>query len=288
VSRIPRRRVDEIVELHARHGRNLQEVFVEGSEDKYFYENFLRAKGLSHVSVLEINTVEVPTEDVMRIGQSDGNRGRVIALAQLLQDRVQIAEVVCVADADFDHYNRTIHPYRLLLFTDGTSIDVYALNISVIDKLLHTLNGFPKTSVDVVRELDELLKEAFLMRVAASGLAFEGKFPEKHSSFCQFRGGTTQFRKDDYASRAFAEVVDEGWQQKLREKMDERHQDMPDDPRKRVHGHDFRDTLAWYIRQHPPHGSLNPATLSKLLPGLIDVAVLEQEPLFIELLRRLA
>ena len=80
---------------------------MEGLHDKFFFEHFLIESGLSNVGVYEIATVEVATSDVIKRGLEDGERGRVVALACLLEDQVELNEVVCIADADFDHFKKS-------------------------------------------------------------------------------------------------------------------------------------------------------------------------------------
>ncbi len=285
----PRRTIEEIIQLHVREGKQQREVFVEGLEDKRFYKHFLSKDGLGAVAVLEIDTVEVPTQIVLRLGLADGHRGRVVALAALLEDRVGANQVVCIADADLDHFRGTRYRYSLLLVTDYTSIELYAFNPGVIQRILEVaLAGFPKSSEQVLHEMRELLEPAFLVRVASDDLALvNDAFPE-HSSYCEFdrRKACCRFRGFEYANAVFQREMS-NWRPRLDERISMLQGASTNDPRLQIHGGDFRITFGWYVRQHDRFRHLDSHTISAMLLGFIDHGVLAGEPLFIELMRRL-
>jgi hypothetical protein len=285
----PTRDVDEIVKLHAREGSALQEVFVEGSEDKRFYEYFLAEHGLKHVAVLDVGTVSVPDENVLGLRLTPGKKGRVVTLAAMLQGKVTEHQVVCIADADLDHFNEASYPYALLLLTDYTSIELYALCPAIMQRIISVaLQGFPKGHVQLTQEIGDLLQDAFLVRVAANDLKLAPTYPDHHS-FCSVAKGEKPFSFNllNYVNKAFENYVDKSWREPLNQKIAEKRLRLKADPRLQIHGHDFAGTLAWYIRQHPGFGHVNPGTFTGLLLGFVDAWTLRNEPLFRELLRRL-
>lgn len=286
----PKREIEEIIELHIREGDQQKEVFVEGSEDKFILRSFLNSRSLGHVAVLEINTVNVPTAEVLALGQKDGCKGRVVTLAAKLEGRVATNEVVCIADADTDHVLDRSYQYSLLLITDGTSIELYALHPVAMDKILNAgLKGFPKHPNQVITELRELLESSFFVRAAAETLGLDGSYPKEHSSFCHFdkRTGQFSFHLRDYCFVVFGGIRDRNWLALLNSRVAELKIRESPDPRVQIHGHDFCDTFGWYIRQHKNYAHLNKDTLATVLLGMVDFDHLEAEPLFQELLARL-
>ena len=286
---LPTREIDEIVEIHNREGSRLQEVFVEGSEDKSFFESFLSANGLKNVAVLDVGTVNVPDARVVDLGLKVGKKGRVITLAATLESRVTENQVVCIADADTDYVRGIKYEYSLLLLTDYTSIELYVLCPTVLERIIHVaLRGFPKGHVQVTAELANLLQDAFIVRVAAEDLNLAPTFP-LHNSFCssEKRHQLTSFNLLGYVNKAFESYVDKSWREPLNEKIAERRANLKADPRLQIHGHDFAETFAWYVRQHPGFAHINADTFSGMLLGFVDPAALAHEPLFQELLRRL-
>jgi hypothetical protein len=286
----PRREVQEIVEMHLRERDLQQEVFVEGLEDKRFYGTFLESQGLGRVAVLDVDTVDIPIERLAEFKLTEGKKNRVLALAALLEGKVRENQVVCIADADTDHFRGTTYPFSLLLITDYTSIELYALCPPVIERILKVgLQGFPKTPEQVVNELRLLLVDAFLVRVAAEDLALNHSYP-KHSSFCSVdeKTGVVALNLDEYANKAFECNTDKNWRLKLKSHLEGLRKRLNPDPRYQMRGHDFQATFAWYVRQHKGYGNLNADTVSSLLLGFIDAETLRGELLFQEILRRLS
>jgi len=287
---LPTREIDEIVQLHVREHARLQEVFVEGAEDKRFYETFLAEHGLASVAVLEVGTVFVPDGEIVRIGLALGKKGRVITLAALLSGRVARNEVVCIADADLDHFKEVRYPYPLLILTDYSSVELYVFCPPVMRRVLHVgLKGFPKNAEQVIKELSDLLQESFLVRVAADALRLAPDYPDDHSSFCAFdkHKAVASFRAREYISKAFERYTDRSWCLRLENMIRKKREQLKSDARMQIHGHDLARTFAWYIRQHKGYGHLNPKTLADLFLGFVDSGTLAQEPLFRELLLRL-
>jgi|HubBroStandDraft_4_1064222.scaffolds.fasta_scaffold212331_2 hypothetical protein len=285
----PKREIDEIVQLHVREGLSVQEVFVEGTEDKQFYEGFLAACGLHRVAVLDVGTVNVPDATLADLHLNLGKKGRVVALAALLEGRLQENQVVCIADADSDHFLGKTYGYALLLLTDFTSIELYVLCPTVIDRILRVaLKGFPKRPEQVTTELAGLLRDSFIFRVAADDLNLGPTYPV-HSSFCERdrQDRSFSFRIRDYINEAMKGRTTKEWQGPLGERIEERKSQLPSDVRKCIHGHDFVDTFAWYVRQHAGYGDLHGDTFSRLILGFVDSDSIANEPMLKELLRRL-
>lgn len=178
MSIVPRRQIDEIIALHEREPL-LREVIVEGNRDKYFFEWFLGENGLPDVPVLEVSTIEVPTALVTTRGLEDGNRGRVIALAEVLAaDGPASEKVTCIVDADFDWLLGLHNDCPALLSTDFACVEAYAFNANTIGKVIRlVLGGFGKNPSTVLEQLAGPLQDLFLLRaanhVAKLGLDFD-------------------------------------------------------------------------------------------------------------------
>jgi hypothetical protein len=100
-----RRRLDELFVRYELEP-SLCDLYVEGLTDKSIIEWFLDKSGLGKekFTVYEIDTVDIPTEELFKIGLNDANRSRVIFLALQLQQYLKncLPNVVCIADKDFD------------------------------------------------------------------------------------------------------------------------------------------------------------------------------------------
>ncbi len=293
---VVQRTVQEVIQRHLLHG-DVKEVFVEGLEDKHFYDYFLRTIGAEGVVVYPIDTVNVPTVEVFSLQLPDGCRGRVVTLASMMEDRVDLRQAVCIADLDTDAFAGAPLQFSLLVYTDGTALETYAFSEPVLDKYLNLgLRNFPKTVTVVISELRNILQEAFLLRVAATQLSLPGKFPnaEKEgrasfSDFCEFdrRHSTARFRRDAYIQSCFETACSREKVDELRVRVEELRPLLPQDPARATNGHDFREALAWYIRQHDGFRTLNAQTIAHTLFAVIELQHLEKQRLFQELIARL-
>jgi hypothetical protein len=282
---LPRRNVDEIITLHElRPG--LQEVYVEGPDDKGFFEWFLLESDLRQVAVFEIGSVNVAAEEVLSRKLADNNRGRVITLAWLLDERVaHPRQVVCVADADFDYLLEIEHRCQLLLVTDYTSVEMYAFNERAINKLLTVVVGFGKPAGQVLGEICEPLQFKFLVRVANHVLQL-GCAVLDLSCACRFDSGV-QLNEAGYLRHFLDACGKRREQAEVEACINSYRARLHPDPRRSINGHDFVSLLVRYIRSHPGCGSLNPATLARSVLGCVEVAHLVEEPALWELVARL-
>jgi hypothetical protein len=285
---IARRTIDEIAALHELEGREVREVFVEGLHDKYFIEHFLIENNLADVGVYEIDTVEVPTAEVLRRGLEDGDKGRVVTLACLLEDQVQADELACVADADFDHFKGTVHDCALLLVSDYCSLELYAFNERTVSKAFRLVaKGFHKAANIVLAQIRAPLETAFLVRMANQDLGLGCELPEVQK-FCAYdtKKDEITFREKDYITTMVLSRKKDATAG-VTEFIREQRPSLKPDPRLQVHGRDFCQLLGWFIRQHPGFKGMSPTTIPESLTACIECAWLAEENLFMELVRRL-
>lgn len=285
---IDRRTIEELVTLHALES-DLREVFVEGLADKYFFEYFLTENDLSSVAVYEIDTVEVPTSAVLGRGLEDGHRGRVITLACLLEDQVDPSAVVCVADADFDHFKKIVHDCALLLVSDYSSLELYAFNPQALGKLLRLVaTGFPKNPTAVLDCIREPLETMFLIRLANQELALGCTVPEV-INFCTYdpKSDKLAFRRDDFIVRLLRYRPNDDSHKQIVDFVKEGRKQLSSDARGQIHGHDFCELLAWFIRQHTGFKTIHSTTIITSVMACLECSWLSKNDMFSELLVRL-
>ena len=82
----------------------IRDVFVEGDGDSAIINWFTEEVGCKNVFVYDIGTVDVSEEFLTRLGLTNNNRSRVIALSKGLSShsRALSGRVVCIVDRDFD------------------------------------------------------------------------------------------------------------------------------------------------------------------------------------------
>jgi hypothetical protein len=70
--------------------------------------------------------------------------------------------------------------------------------------------------------------------------------------------------------------------------VDELRKSLRTDPRYQINGHDFEQSLAFYVRKHKGFGGVLPDLISKSLYLAVELADLAAYPLFQDILRRVA
>jgi hypothetical protein len=268
----------------------MQEVYVEGPTDRSIIGEVLDLAGLSHVAVLTIDVIEVPTANVLSLGLFYGNRGRVITLSALLEGRVTPDKAVCLADSDTDFVRAIRYQYSLLLFTDATSLESYALDQKVIRRFSErSARNFPKSPEEIVEDLANLLKEPFLLRAACEEIGCSASFGHDITESMRFDKSKLEatLRMDHYRTRAFQGPTQTDPGGNLDRVIAKLRTSLPVDIRQCVHGHDLEILFGWYIRSHPRFGHLDATTLSLMLIQLIEAEHLAKQPLGVELIARL-
>ena len=100
-----RRTFDELVVRYELEP-SICDIYVEGLIDKSLIEWFLNESDLEteNITVYEIDTVDIPTNELFELGLNDANRSRLIVFAIKLQTilKSQLPNVICIADKDFD------------------------------------------------------------------------------------------------------------------------------------------------------------------------------------------
>jgi len=283
-----RRTTEELIALYELESE-VRDIYVEGPADLYLIKWFLGQIGKGSIVVYDISTVEISAEMVQFHGLDNNNRDRVIVLALELERRLgqESVQVTCIADRDFDLILNHRHDCNLLLFTDYTGIEMYLFNEGCIDKFFNVcLRGFPFPAGHVIGQLINILQEVFLIRLANKLLGLKLNWMT-FERCCKLSGGGIIFNTDDFITRylnkndmlerkdKFVYTVN-SWRPKL-----------TSNPRYQMHGHDFIELLAWYLKKHGVDSKLSDSKfVERSLFGCIEIELLANETLFKHLINR--
>jgi hypothetical protein len=282
------RTLDEVATLYKLEA-TIQDVYVEGDWDRSLIEWYLAERGLQSVGVNTIEYVEVPAGAVLGGGFDDNNRGRLLTLANFLQEQLggDFRRVICIADSDFDLIDRRTHHCRLLVLTDYTSIELYCFNPKTLGKFLKIgIGNFPKPGDLVINEISETLQVLFTVRLANRNLgwgmqavSFEKNFSVDGSGLrLDLKGYLGRYlhkNKRNAQSVIFIEAIAQCKGQ------------LTPEPRFQIHGHDFMDALTWYLKHHNGFGHLRKDIVERALLASLEVGLLKEELLFRTLAGRL-
>lgn len=169
-----RLRVSDLVSQY-RLEPNLRDLYVEGSEDRRFFEWLLRelCPG-NHAKVYDMSRVE----DARLLCQEHRIRpsvqGDLVALAVELGRRMPSeAKVTCLADAEYDYTLRQTRDTLALIYTDGAGLELYAYDQEVLQKFFDVcLGGFRYSAADILTAIERPLVERHLIRATNEKLGW--------------------------------------------------------------------------------------------------------------------
>lgn len=277
-----RRTLDELVTRYELEPE-LRDIYVEGKTDKLFFEWFLEKKLIQNFVVYEIDTVDIPAQRIFELGLIDNNRSRVIALALDMQVKLQsmTPNLTCIADKDFDTLLGIEYQCDLLLFTDYSCLEMYLLNEGEIDKFLRlTLRLSEPTAKEVIPELTKVLEELFLIRAVNKKLDINVELLDRFGDCCSQtkKKNHIEFALDKYIGKYVNKCRTNGIKIEKPEftsKLEELRitAQMLLDVRDKIHGHDFTELLAWYIKPYLRNeikNSYNSEVIAGSLLGCVD------------------
>ena len=283
---IPRRKLDELFFIYEMHPE-LRDVFVEGAFDSAIVKWFLQVCCIRSVGVYEISTVELPDGDIIMSGRKANNRERVVLLAKLLAERFP-NQATCLVDADFSYLTRQFEQCAVLLYTDYASMEMYFFQADVIGKFVTICCQRGDWPVDkIMQSLTIVLQELFLYRFANEELRWEMDWLDRVVCL-EISGWDLEFDGDQFILRFLNKNAKAGNTQEFIAKIDSLRPLLQADPRYQMHGHDFLEVLAWYVRNRGVSGErTKPENIQSALALSINYQDLKAEQLFSRLLERL-
>jgi hypothetical protein len=294
-----RRKLDELVALYELEP-SLHDVYVEGLTDKSIIQWFLDKSNLDtkNCAVYEIDTVDIPTDQLLALGLNDSNRSRVIFLAFQLQSLSEgsLPPAICIADKDFDNLIASSHiESELLLFTDYTSIEMYLFDSNIIEKFLKlALRKDDLEAVNILKNISPILQEMFLLRAANQSLSYGMQWSSGALKDCFTKirkGGQIESNLNDFVDKYLNKNNRKSGKSAFLDKVKELRNKNISEIRNKIRGHDFIDIFCWYIEPYLPKnkkGFSEPEIVLGNLLCCLDVDYLMQEKLFQELTRRVS
>jgi hypothetical protein len=286
VSQHYRRTIDELVARYALEP-DLRDIFVEGPFDSDLLRWFLRRSGAKSGAVYEIETVVVPSENLVDLGLSGGMRDRVVALSELLGGPKGDAcpQAICLVDADLDRQLNAVLDRKNLLYTDGSCMESYLLLPQVIDKFCQlVVSGAPHAAPELIHLISPILREAFLLRLARRRLSL-GFAWQSVDRFCSRDRTSILFAPRDMTRRMLMASGDLLRLDDTLTEIDQLRSTLSNVPTEMMmNGHDFSDLLAWYLRRFANASWARSERLGRLVLSCVEPDHLSASPLFSRLL----
>lgn len=271
--------VEELVMKYRREPSLEKSIYVEGSTDKILVRWFLKQAKIHNVIVNEINTLELNIQKVFDLGLDDNERGRVVTLTTLIDDKV-----IGIIDSDFDFLKEPSYPHnRNLCKTDYSCMEMYFFNEDTLEKILlgYQESIQPSNFIEFKIMLSEILSELFLIRFAKDNI-------QKDLPHIDFSKNIKKISKnlilerDKYLSKYVSFNAD--LIKRFNVFIAEMKTELPVDSRKIINGHDFIALAQIYlgIKQRDAID-----TFQKSIYHLLEFDKLKEEEMFKNILLNL-
>ena len=281
---VERRSIEELAALY-QFEPSIRDVIVEGSDDAALIEWYLKNRCTNVFSIIEINAIDVPAQLFKIFNLADGNRGRIIALANYLDETLNGKSRDCVTlviDSDYDRIVGKSWRFEFLLTTDFTCFEMYLFSDGILDKLMSVvLGGATISAANALRTTASVLQRLWVYKVANHLLGLSMSWLS-FTKNCKIVGDSIEFNDEDFIIRYLIANGKKRDKQKFRAKCEELTGKLAEDPRHGIDGHHLMELLRWYLRKHvrdtKPLKDLR--AFERAYYGCLELSMLDQYTLF--------
>lgn len=238
-------------ELRARYELEpeLKDVFVEGSFDQDVLQSWLRKTNQIDRIVYCIDSIDIPSDLLLRHGLSEGNKQRVIALAKELSTFPTGGAYRCVVDRDLDQWLNTFETVTGLIYTQYCSIELYFFSSDIVYEILVTTAKAKVNSwAEYFESLTNTLRYLFACRLAAREHGWALRWVPFDRSLKREESCVTLDNKD-YLNRLLMANSRKSPDQAFISSIVAWKDRLDGDPRTYIMGHDFVQCLAWSVNK---------------------------------------
>jgi hypothetical protein len=242
------RSIDELIARYQLEPQ-LRDVYVEGPFDQELLTQAFSTNGQNDRIVYDINSVNVPGDIVAGCGLTNGNKQRVIALAEQLAVIQGDAALRLLVDKDLDHWFGPLRSAPRLLYTDHCSIE---LCFFVEGYLLELANAWAKAKIDdwakFMDSLVAVLRDLYILRLVDRELDLSLKWlPIK--KLLDRKSSQIAFQIDLYIDRLLVASGKGNMKKDFQESVKSWRGRLSGDPRQYIRGHDFVEVITWAFRE---------------------------------------
>lgn len=281
---LTRRLISELVTRYVFHPE-LRDFYVEGERDKAVFQWFFSKVPGSTAVVYQVDNVELTAETVASVGVvGHGNKGRLVALARILEEQLPLhhKNILCCADKDFHDFGITFPSSRYLVYTDFSCLECYALDSSTIIKLFQFYFCKQITQQEIESMLD-ILCHVFLTRLIKQRLAPAAKWFDEFTKCCSLASGSVQLDIVKYRGRVLNAAAGALPGDDL-DKHLARSLSLPiQDKRYAMQGHDIIQMISWFARMKGVAKEIaSDRVVQRVLLTMIELDDVRDKPLFVD------
>ena len=247
----PRTKISDLVTEYLLHP-NSKHLYVEGDEDRAVLLWYVDSVVSRKVFVITAENVEVTEKEWLHHGLNGGNKDKLVILARELDKHLssQSKQALCIVDADFDYLLNRTENNRFLVYTDGTSMDMYTFTEPVLKRVL--MLGIRDTNLKPTYILDILytvLNQIFVIRAANELLEWNMEWLN-HNRRCVVQpDGTISFDKNKFIREYLMKNGALSKKDEFCTCIDQLSRRPVQDRCQAVRGHDFTDLVGRYLRK---------------------------------------
>ncbi len=195
--------------------------------------------------------------------------------------------VCCIVDADYEAGRKPQVTGALLLYTDVSSMPVYAFAAPHIQRYLDVVVlGFPFSGEQVVAQLSKVLRYISATRLAMSSLSI-GTPSVPIADDCKLRGNSIEFDVDRFTVRWLNKAASMARRAECDAAREKQHASLAADPQLWIESADFIALFHWLLcRARGASRTVEPRLLSRVLLLGIPLHDVLDWGLFREIIRR--
>lgn len=269
----------------------LRDVFVEGADDVTLIQWYLKNRVARSVSVVEVQSIEVPTSLVEKYELENGNRGRLLTLAFELEALLPTQSQQCftaVYDKDRDSISGPTDAPENALPTDFSCLEMYLFDSNTIGKFVALVLMTPNFNASqAIDELGRVLVRLWAIKTANHLLRFEMSWISFHK-LCSFDGGLIQFDETEFVKRYLMNNGRSDDAEQFSAKIEEILGVLTENPRNHIDGHHFYSLARLYLKHHAREDAAlrEKRAFERAITGCVELAALDSATLFQGLVAR--
>ena len=236
---------------------------------------------MNEVSVYSVDVVDIPEDIVRNYSLPLGSaKGRLIALSCELANTAASDRVMCIADRDFDVYGAR-WTNACLRWTDGNSLELYALRSTVFRKFLLVALGVVTLSPEnLLDQCVSVLERIYSIRAANEVLGW-GMSWIPFKRYVDIVGTSIELREDNFTKAYLQTNSRWGDRECFVAKVSEIADSLDQDPMRRIRGHDLSKLLYIVVKKLRKEKKFGDAkTLESCLLAAVEAEELRTYNLF--------
>jgi len=247
-------------------------VYVEGSTDKSLFQLFIKQAKIKNIVVLEIKSVEIPSNEIQSLDLEDNNRNRIIALITLIEKNI-----IGIIDSDFNFLEEVSYKKNSnLLETDYANMEMYLYNEENLDKIF--LNYKESKQAQEFLAFNDILVELFLINYAKKKMKNELSKVD-FSKNITFKSNQIIFDRDSYLDKYLK--YNKKLIKEFNEFINNTKKSLPTEKRKIINGHHFVELLYIYLEIKQKDAK---EIFTKSLYSSLEYSKLKEENMFKKLI----